>query len=110
MAQLGEELRDLGVELVSLSEGIDTSSSMGRAMFGMCGVFAQLEADLVRERTLAGLAAARRRGARLGRPPKLDRWEVARARRLRASGKSLRAVGEILGVSHTGVRRALARS
>ncbi len=42
MARLGEELGALGVELVSLTEGIDTSTPTGRALFGMCGVFAQL--------------------------------------------------------------------
>ncbi len=54
MARLGEALRALGVDLVSLREGIDTDTSTGRALFGMCGAFAQLEADLVRERTVAG--------------------------------------------------------
>jgi DNA invertase Pin-like site-specific DNA recombinase len=70
MAALGEELQALDVEMVSVTEGIDTSTPTGRALFGMCGVFAQLEADLIRERTKAGLAAARRRGrpdARRGR-------------------------------------------
>ena len=46
MAKLGEEFEALNVELISLREGIDTSTPTGRAMFGMCGVFAQLEADL----------------------------------------------------------------
>src|SRR4029453_9830770 len=50
MARLGDELKALRVELVSLTEGIDTSTPMGQALFGMCGVFAQLEADLIRER------------------------------------------------------------
>ncbi len=48
----------LEVELVSLHEAIDTSTAMGEAMFGMCGVFAQLEVSMLRERTPGGLAAA----------------------------------------------------
>ena len=100
MAQLGEEFQQLGVELVSLTEGIDTSTPTGRALFGMCGVFAQLEADLVRERTRAGLDAARRRGKKLGRPraqrsPQL----LARVRRLRSAGRSLSQIALALDVS-----------
>ena len=107
LAHLGEELGALGVELVSLAEGIDTASPTGRALFGMCGVFAQLEADLIRERTRAGLAAARRRGKRLGRPPALDRAAHARVRRLRASGRSLREIADILGASKSTIERAV---
>ena len=107
MAKLGEELRALGVELVSLSEGIDTSTPTGRALFGMCGVFAQLEADLVRERTVAGLRAARKRGAQPGRPRTLDARQLARARRMHASGRSLRQIAEVLECSPTTVMRAV---
>jgi len=108
LATLGEELRALGVELVSLTEGLDTTTPTGRALFGMCGVFSQLEVDLLRERTIAGLAAARRRGARLGRPPKLDRAAVARATRMRANGKSLRHIASVLGCDKMTVGRVLA--
>jgi len=79
LAQLVEELAALDVEVVSLRESIDSSTAMGRAMLNVAGTFAQLEADLIRERTVAGLRAARRRGARLGRPRALDRRGVARA-------------------------------
>ena len=108
MAALGEELRALDVELVSLTEGIDTATPTGRALFGMSGVFAQLEADLIRERTKAGVAAARRRGKRVGRPPVLDARQRARVLRLRASGKSLREVARLVGCGVGTVRRALA--
>ena len=108
MAALGEELRELRVDLVSLTEGVDSSTSSGRAMLGMCGVFAQLEADLIRERTVAGLAAARRRGKKLGRPQVLDRRARARVRRLRRAGHSLRAIGRLLGVAPSTVAKELA--
>jgi DNA invertase Pin-like site-specific DNA recombinase len=107
MARLGEELQALGVELVSLHEGIDTRTATGRAMFGMCGVFAQLEGDLIRERTVAGLKAARRRGVQLGRPRALDRREHQRVLRLRGSGHSIRAIAERLGVGVATVHRAI---
>jgi len=102
MAALGDELRDLGVELVSLREGIDTSTASGRAMLGMCGVFSQLEADLIRERSLAGLAAARSRGAQLGQKP-LERRVRDRVRRLHRSGHSYRAIAQLVGISKSAV-------
>lgn len=107
MAQVGEELSDLGIELVSLTEGIDTSTAPGRALFGMCGVFAQLELDLIRERTRAGMDAARRRGKRIGRPPALDSRGQARARRLYMNGKTTREIARILDVGQSTVVRAL---
>ena len=107
MARLGEELQALGVELVSLHEGIDTRTATGRAMFGMCGVFAQLEGDLIRERTVAGLMAARRRGVQLGRPRALDRRDHQRVIRLRSSGHSIRAIAERLEVGVATVHRAI---
>ncbi len=107
MARLGEELQALGVELVSLHEGIDTRTATGRAMFGMCGVFAQLEGDLIRERTVAGLKAARRRGVQLGRPRALDHREHQRVLRLRRSGHSIRAIAERLEVGVATVHRAI---
>ncbi len=107
MARLGEELKELDVELVSLREGIDTRTAAGRAMFGMCGVFAQLEGDLIRERTVAGLKAARRRGVQLGRPRALDRSQHQRVLRLRRSGHSVRAIAERLGVGVATVHRVI---
>ena len=107
MARVGEELQALGVELVSLREGIDTRTPTGRAMFGMCSVFAQLEGDLIRDRTVAGLKAAQRRGVQLGRPKALDPGQHQRALRLRRSGRSVRAIAELLGVGVATVHRAV---
>ncbi len=107
MARLGEELKELDVELVSLREGIDTRTAAGRAMFGMCGVFAQLEGDLIRERTVAGLKAARRRGVQLGRPKALDRSQHQRVLRLRRSGHSVRTIAAKLGVGVATVHRVI---
>jgi DNA invertase Pin-like site-specific DNA recombinase len=107
MARIGEELRELDVELVSLHEGIDTRTPTGRAMFGMCGVFAQLEGDLIRDRTVAGLKAAQRRGVQLGRPKALDGSQLQRVLRLRGAGHSVRAIAEQLGVGVATVHRAV---
>jgi DNA invertase Pin-like site-specific DNA recombinase len=104
---LGEEFAALGVELISLREGLDTTSPTGRALFGMCAVFAQLEADLIRDRTMAGLEAAKRRGVKLGRKPALGADAREPAARLRRSGHSVRAIAGQLGVGVATVHRAL---
>ena len=63
-----ENLIAKNVRVVSYSENIDLDSSMGRAMLTIISAFAQLERDLIRERTLAGLARAKAQGKKLGRP------------------------------------------
>lgn len=65
-----EALLDKGIKIYSYTENIDLSSSMGRAMLTIISAFAQLERDLIRERTIAGLARAKAQGKILGRPRK----------------------------------------
>jgi DNA invertase Pin-like site-specific DNA recombinase len=64
-----EELRELNVKFVSITEALDFSTAMGRAMSGLLSVFAEFERELIRERVKAGLEQARSKGVRLGRPP-----------------------------------------
>lgn len=64
-----EELRELNVKFVSITEALDFSTAMGRAMSGLLSVFAEFERELIRERVKAGLDQARSKGVRLGRPP-----------------------------------------
>ena len=64
-----EELRELNVKFVSITEALDFSTAMGRAMSGLLSVFAEFERELIRERVKAGLDQARSKGIRLGRPP-----------------------------------------
>ncbi|HEX9640930.1 MAG TPA: recombinase family protein [Candidatus Krumholzibacteria bacterium] len=91
------ELETLGVAFVSLDDGIDTQTASGRLFLQIRGALAEYEAALVRERTLAGLDAARRRGKKLGRPPALSITQTARARRMAASGQSVRYIAGVLG-------------
>jgi DNA invertase Pin-like site-specific DNA recombinase len=69
---LARKLEEAGVGLMSVQEKIDTSSSGGRLIFHMFGALAEFERNLVRERTQAGLTAARARGRKGGRPKLLD--------------------------------------
>jgi len=80
LVALINELRERGVEFVSLTEAIDTTTPMGSFIFHITAALAELERSIIRERTRAGLAAARARGRKGGRPKKLtDReWRAIR--------------------------------
>ncbi len=91
------EFRHLGIAFISFQENLDTSSPMGEAMFAIIGAMAQLERDITRERVKAGVARARSRGKRLGRPKKIFRRD--KVEKLRAQGLSFRRIAKQLGVS-----------
>ncbi|MDY6826525.1 MAG: recombinase family protein [Bacillota bacterium] len=78
---LTEELQQRGVEFISLRDYIDTSSAIGKAMFSMLAVLAEMERELIVERTQAGLQAARKRG-RIGGRPRVDGKVVEKALKL----------------------------
>ena len=92
-----ETFRALGVEFVSLSEQVDTSSATGKMIFTVLGAVAELERSLIAERVRAGLRNARAKGKRLGRPTK--HVNVAQVAALRAQGVPWRRIGAKLGVS-----------
>jgi DNA invertase Pin-like site-specific DNA recombinase len=99
-----ETFRALGIEFVSLSEQVDTSTPTGKMIFTVLGAVAELERSLIAERVRAGLRHAKAKGKRLGRPTKhVNPTEVAA---LRAQGVSWRKVGLRLGVSPTKARNA----
>jgi DNA invertase Pin-like site-specific DNA recombinase len=77
-----EGLREKGIEFRSVTDGIDTTTPAGRFFFHVMGALAQMERELIRERTNAGLAAARARGRKGGRKPKLSGRQIAHARKL----------------------------
>lgn len=86
--QVMELLRERGVIFVSLTEHIDTRGAMGKAMFHLMAVFAEVERDLIRERTMAGLKRHRERGGNHGRPAVMIPERVAKAKELIAEGLS----------------------
>lgn len=100
-----DDFRARGVDFVSASDGIDTSTPAGRFTFHVIAGVAELERGIIRERTRAGLDAARRRGAKIGRPR--VRVDVDRALALRATGLSLRKVASVLKVGVATLARAL---
>jgi DNA invertase Pin-like site-specific DNA recombinase len=86
LAQFVEDLRAAGVGLFLLKQGLDSETPTGRAMLGMCSVFAELEREIIRERIHAGLSRAKAQGKTLGRKPVSSRTEE-RIRELRKSTK-----------------------
>ncbi len=108
LIRLVDTLGSLGVDLVSMGDaGLDTTGPSGRLIFHVMGAVAEFERDLIRERTKAGVAAARRRGKRLGRPR--VHIPVAQAQKRLAAGQSLSAVARELGVPRTSLHRALTK-
>jgi DNA invertase Pin-like site-specific DNA recombinase len=87
----------LGIEFVSLSEQVDTSTPMGKMVFTVLGAVAELERNLIVERVRAGLRHARAKGKRLGRPKKyVDEAQIASHR---TAGHSWRTIARKMGVS-----------
>ena len=101
-------LRDKDVDLFLHQQGLDTSTTAGRAMFQMLGVFAEFERGIIRERVNAGLARAKARGIKLGRrtvkPAVEDRIRV-----LRAEGMGILKIGRTVGVGTSVVQRVVSQ-
>jgi DNA invertase Pin-like site-specific DNA recombinase len=66
-----EDLQTRGVHFHAITQGIDTSTAVGRMIFGQLAVFAEYECNLISERTKAGMKAAKERGVHVGRPKSL---------------------------------------
>ena len=97
-------LHEKGVGLFLHQQGLDTTTSAGRAMFQMLGIFAEFERGIIRERVNAGLARARANGVKLGRRRVKPSVE-ARILELRAKGDSILKIGKKLGVGTSVVQR-----
>jgi putative DNA-invertase from lambdoid prophage Rac len=101
-----QELRDLDVGFVSLTEALDLTTPSSRAMAGLLAVFAEFEREILRERVRAGLAHARESGKRLGRPPTAS-LNGKRVWQLFRNGISKAAIARKLQIGRTSVRRIL---
>lgn len=99
LVTLTEELRERGVNFRSLTDSIDTSTPMGRFFFHIMGALAEMERELIVERTRAGLAAAREKGRIGGRKRIMTAEVIARAERMLMKGASLQQISLVLDVS-----------
>jgi len=101
-------LEERGVGFRSLRENIDTTTAGGRLVFHLFGALAQFEREIIRDRTVAGLTAARARGRVGGRPSKLSAEQCRQARKMYDERElTVEQIGQVLGVSRTSIYRAL---
>ncbi len=110
LIDLVETLQKRGVEFRSLTDGIDTSTAAGRFFFHVMAALAEMERELIRERTNAGLAAARARGRQGGRRPKMTSSKITAARQLLDAGRPAQEVADNLGVSRATLYRSLTKT
>lgn len=99
-----EEFRALGIEFVSIHEGVDTSTPNGRLIFGIFASIAEFERELIRDRVRSGLRNARAKGKRLGRPTVAV--DAARIATLRGQGQSWRMICQETGLTAGTAKRA----
>lgn len=103
-----QRIEDAGMNFRSLQDAIDTNTSVGKFFFHVMAAIAELERDGIRERTKAGLAAARRAGKRLGRPPSIsdDQWDIIRPM-ISEQTHTIREISTLIGVSRQAIYRRL---
>ena len=99
------EFNALGIQFISMHEGIDTSTPNGRLVFGIFASIAECERDLIRERVRSGIANRKAKGLRTGRRP--ANIDLDRLRQLRAEGKTVRDIAQALGHSRSLVHKTL---
>ena len=108
LCELVERFKKQGAGFQSLTDGIDTTTTGGKLVFHIMGALAEFERDLIRERTKAGMKAAKRRGKRVGRPPVLTNEQIAHAQKVIKSGdETISGMASVLGVGRNTLSRAL---
>jgi DNA invertase Pin-like site-specific DNA recombinase len=108
LLQLLDDLRNRGVDFQAITQGIDTTTAVGRMLYGQLAVLAEFEREQIRERTKAGMDAARKRGKHIGRPRKLTAKQIVYARRQLATRKdTITHIAVRYGVAPITLSRAL---
>jgi len=108
LLDVAETLRERKVALRSLTDHIDTATAAGRMLYAVLGAVAQFERDVMRERTVAGLQAARARGHHLGRKRMLTREQIREAAEMLGRAESPAKIARVFGCSRSTVYRAVA--
>jgi len=99
-----DELGSCGIDFVSYDNNLDTSTPTGKLVFQIVGAVAEFEKEIIRERVVAGLATAKNKGKRLGRPP-ISKYVYDQALKMRSEGLSYRNIGKALGIDEGTIRK-----
>lgn len=103
-----DEIRKRGIDFVSVTQGIDTTTAAGRMVYGQLALFAEFEREQISERTKAGMRAAKARGKHIGRPRKLTVEQIDYARDQLAKRQStIGRIARTYGVSPATVQRSI---
>lgn len=109
LLSIAADLEERGIGLRTLTEAWDTTTPSGRLIFTILSGVAEMERQIIIERTQAGLASARTRGRVGGRPTVMTRTKISATKRLVDAGSSIDEVAESLGVSRASIYRHLSR-
>jgi len=107
LLNLVSELQDQQVNLEVLEQSINTSTPEGKLFFTLVASFAEFEREIMRARTIDGLASARARGRVGGRKPAMSSAKVATAKQMYSDSRPVKEIAEVLGVSRPTIYRAL---
>lgn len=103
-----DELRKKGIDFIAVTQGIDTTTAIGRMVFGQLAVFAEFEREQIRERTKAGMQAAKKRGVHIGRPKKLTKRQIVYAKKqLNSNNETISTLAEKYNVTSKTISRAV---
>jgi len=107
LLDISEMLRERDISLRSLTDHIDTGTAAGRMLYAVLGAVAQFERDVLRERTVAGMRAAKKRGEHIGRPSALSPTQIREAKKMLERGESPNHVARVLRVGRSTLYRAI---
>lgn len=108
LLQMLDDLRKRGIDFQAITQGIDTTTAVGRMLYGQLAVFAEFEREQISERTKAGMRAAKARGKHIGRPRKLTGEQVTEAsKHLETGERTISAMAKSYSVSNATLSRAL---
>jgi DNA invertase Pin-like site-specific DNA recombinase len=107
LLNLVSDLKEQGVNLEVIEQNINTSTPEGKLFFTLVASFAEFEREIMRARTIDGLASARARGRVGGRKPAMTQAKINTARQMYSEGKYVKEIAEVLGVSRPTIYRAL---